>query len=69
MSAVVAPTSRPAKLKRGRASLIGGFATGLCVLALWLGVEYDLGAQSAGLTVLGVLVSALIAAWVRVADL
>ena len=59
----------PTKLKRSQASLIGGCATGLCVLALWLAVEYDLAAPNAVLTGLGVLVAVGIAAWVRVADL
>ncbi len=59
----------PAKLKRGPASLVGGIATGLCVLGLWLAVEYDAGAASGLTTGFGILVAACVAAWVRVADL
>ncbi len=59
----------PAKLKRGPASLVGGFATGLCVLGLWLALEYDVGAASGLTTGFGILVAASIAAWVRIADL
>lgn len=57
------------RLKRGRASLIGGFAVGLCVLALWLGGMHELGVTSLGATLLGVLLAAAVAAWVRIADL
>jgi hypothetical protein len=64
------PFSGPAgKLKRGRASLFGGMATGLCVLALWLGFEIELGALHPAVTGLGVVAAAVVAAWVRVADL
>ena len=59
----------PAKLKRGPASLVGGFAVGLCVLGLWLAIEYDFGAASGLTTGFGILVAACIAAWVRIADL
>lgn len=59
----------PAKLKRGPASLFGGLAVGLCVLALWLGGLHTLNATGPGLMLLGVLVAALIGAWVRIADL
>jgi hypothetical protein len=59
----------PAKLKRGPASLIGGVATGICVLLLWLGIEYEAGAGSAVVSGIGVIVAASVAAWVRVADL
>ena len=64
------PFSGPAgKLKRGRASLVGGLATGLCVLALWMGFEVELGWVSPLATGMGVLLAASVAAWVRVADL
>ncbi|MGH7210456.1 MAG: hypothetical protein ACREF1_03230 [Acetobacteraceae bacterium] len=59
----------PAKLKRGPASLVGGVATGLCVLGLWLAIEFETGAVSGLTTGFGVLVAACVAAWVRIADL
>lgn len=59
----------PAKLKRGPASLVGGIATGLCVLGLWLAIEHEVGAVSGLTTGFGVLVAACVAAWARVADL
>jgi len=57
------------KIKRGRASLIGGAAVGVCVLALWLGIEHELGVDGVGPSVLGVLVAIGVGGWIRVADL
>ena len=59
----------PTKLKRGPASLVGGVATGLCVLGLWLAIEFETGSVSGLTTGFGVLVAASVAAWVRIADL
>lgn len=58
-----------ARLKRGRASLIGGFAVGLCILALWVGGMHELHETGLGASALGVLLAAGVAAWVRMADL
>ena len=57
------------KLKRGRASLLGGLATGACVLALWVVGARELGAAGAVAMLPGVLLAAAVAAWVRLADL
>jgi len=57
------------KIKRGRASLIGGIVTGVCVLGLWMAGAASLGVGGVGATVLGVLAGAGVAVWVRVADL
>jgi hypothetical protein len=57
------------KIKRGRASLIGGAAVGVCVLALWLGIEHELGMGGVGLSALGVLVAVGVGGWIRAADL
>lgn len=57
------------KIKRGRASLIGGLATGACVLALWLAGAASLGIGGGTATVLGVVAAGLVAGWVRIADL
>lgn len=57
------------KLKRGRASLLGGLATGACVLALWVAGARELGAGSAVAVLPGVLLAAAVAVWVRLADL
>ena len=55
--------------KRGRASLIGGLATGAAVWALWIGVAARLGWGGAGAAVSGLVAAAAVAAWVRIADL
>ncbi len=57
------------RIKKGRASLVGGVAVGVCVLALWLGIEHELGVDGVGTSVLGAVVAAGIAGWIRVADL
>ena len=57
------------RIKKGRASLVGGVAVGVCVLALWLGIEHELGVDGVGMSVLGAVVAAGIAGWIRVADL
>jgi hypothetical protein len=56
-------------VKRGRASLIGGTAVGFAVLVLWLALARDLGVAGGAADAAGVLVSAGIAAWIRLADL
>ena len=58
-----------ARIKQGKASLIGGIAVGMASLALWLGVTRELGFSGAAVVGLGLLVSAGIATWIRVADL
>ncbi|MGH7043159.1 MAG: hypothetical protein ACREFY_13660 [Acetobacteraceae bacterium] len=59
----------PGRIKRGQASLIGGIATGVCVLALWLAAAASLGLSGPAATVAGLVVAGAIAAWVRLADL
>lgn len=56
------------QIKKSRASLIGGIAVGLGVLALWTALARDLGAGGAVLA-LGVAVAALVALWIWKADL
>ncbi|MGH8115639.1 MAG: hypothetical protein ACREPS_11390 [Rhodanobacteraceae bacterium] len=60
------PTGR---IKRGRASLVGGVAVGVCVLALWLGIAHEVGLESLTAVVLGVLVAGVVGSWIRIADL
>ncbi|MBW4091264.1 MAG: hypothetical protein HIU82_09155 [Proteobacteria bacterium] len=59
----------PGRITRGRASLIGGLATGACVLALWLAAAASLGIGGAGADATGVVVAGAVAVWVRLADL
>lgn len=56
-------------IKQGKSSLIGGIAVGIAVLVLWTAIARELAADGLITVVLGVLVSAGIAAWIRVADL
>ena len=56
----------PARLKRSRASLVGGIATGIGVLILTLLLT---GTPSPQNIALGLLIGAATAIWVRLADL
>jgi len=56
-------------IKRGRASLVGGIAVGIAVLALWIGVARDLAIDTPATIVCGALVAIAVTAWVRIADL
>jgi hypothetical protein len=58
-----------ARIKPGRASLVGGVAVGVASVVLWAAVAHELRADTAPVLVLGVLVSAAVGAWIRVADL
>ncbi|MDE2583467.1 MAG: hypothetical protein KGL52_17670 [Rhodospirillales bacterium] len=57
------------RIKRGRASLIGGVVTGACVLVLWIGAAASLGLGGTVATVSGIMAGGAVAAWVRLADL
>lgn len=59
----------PGATKKGRASLVGGIAVGLAVLAIWTLLARDLGAGTALVIGFGAVVAALVAVWIRVADL
>jgi hypothetical protein len=58
-----------ASITTSKASLIGGIAVGAASLVLWLAVMHELGFEGPVMFGAGVLVSALIGVWVRVADL
>jgi hypothetical protein len=58
-----------ARVKTGKASLIGGIAVGVAVLVLWAAIAHELGSDNVPVLIAGVLVAAGIAAWIRVADL
>lgn len=57
------------QIKKGRASLIGGIAVGLCVMALWTAIARDLAGATDLVMAAGALVSALVALWIWQADL
>lgn len=58
-----------ARIKTGKASLVGGIAVGIAGFVIWVGVARELGFSGATPVGLGVLVSGAVAAWIRVADL
>ena len=55
--------------KSTRASLIGGIAVGIAVLALWSAIARDLAADTPPVMALGVLAAIGVAAWIRLAEL
>ena len=57
------------KIKTGKASLIGGIAVGIATMVLWVAVSRELGYSGVPVWAFGVLVSAGVATWIRVADL
>jgi hypothetical protein len=57
------------RIKTGKASLIGGIAVGIASLVIWVGVTRELGFSGFAVLGLGVLMSAGVATWIRVADL
>ncbi len=58
-----------ARIKPGRASLIGGAAVAVASFVLWFAVTHELGADSTAVLIVGLLVAAGIGIWIRVADL
>jgi len=58
-----------ARIKPGRASLIGGTAVAIASFILWAAVTHELHADSATTLILGLLVAGAIGTWIRVADL
>jgi hypothetical protein len=61
--------SARSSIKQGKSSLIGGIAVGVAVLVLWTAIAHELAADGIVTVVLGVLVAAAIATWIRMADL
>ncbi len=61
--------STRARVKTGKASLIGGIAVGVAVVVLWGAIAHELGSDSVPVLIAGLLVAVGIAAWIRVADL
>lgn len=57
------------QIKKSRASLVGGVAVGIGVLALWIAILRDLQAMSTGTATLGVIVAVMIGLWIWRADL
>jgi hypothetical protein len=58
-----------ARMKPGRASLIGGIAVAVASFVLWFAIAHELGVDTPVCLVLGLLVAGGIGTWIRVADL
>lgn len=57
------------RVKSGNASLIGGGVVGLASFALWTAIAHELRADTATCLMIGLIVSAAIGIWIRLADL
>ena len=57
------------RIKKSRASLVGGIAVGIGVMVLWTAITRDLAVAGNGMLLLGVAVSILVGGWIWRADL
>ncbi len=57
------------KIKTGKASLVGGIAVAIAAFALWTVITRELGVDTTSWMIAGLIVSAGIGAWIRIADL
>jgi hypothetical protein len=58
-----------ARVKTGRASLIGGIAVGVASFVLWAAVTHEFAADTTAMLIVGLCVAAGIGTWIRMADL
>jgi hypothetical protein len=58
-----------ARIKPEKASLVGGIVVGIASMVLWVAVARELGFEGTLTLGLGLLVSAAVATWIRMADL
>lgn len=58
-----------ARIKSGKASLIGGIVVGIASFILWVVIARDIGATSPAWTAAGLAVAVAVGAWIRLADL
>ncbi len=58
-----------ARIKPGKASLIGGIAVGIASMVIWIAVTRELGLLGTPALAAGLLISTAVAAWIRIADL
>jgi len=63
------PASPRGKIKTGKASLVGGIAVAIAAFALWTVIARELGADTTPWLIVGLAVSTVIGAWIRIADL
>ncbi|MDB5372396.1 MAG: hypothetical protein JWP04_1038 [Belnapia sp.] len=57
------------RIKKSRASFVGGIAVGIGVMVLWTAITRDLAVIGTGPMLLGIAVSLLVALWIWRADL
>ena len=57
------------RIKKSRASLIGGIAVGIGVFVLWTAITRDLAYIGNGMMLLGIALSILVGLWIWRADL
>ena len=57
------------RIKKSRASLIGGIAVGIGVFVLWTAITRDLAYIGHGMMLLGIALSILVGLWIWRADL
>ena len=69
MTAQLKIASPQGKIKTGKASLVGGIAVAIAAFALWTVITRELGVDGAAWMIAGLVVSAGIGAWIRIADL
>ena len=69
MTTGTSPVAGAQRIKRGKASLVGGIAVAVAVLVLWTAIAHELAADTIPTIIAGVLVAGGIATWIRVADL
>ena len=62
-------STQRARIKSGKASLIGGIAVGLASFVLWTACAHELGADTTPWLAAGAVVAAGIGTWIRLADL
>jgi lipopolysaccharide export LptBFGC system permease protein LptF len=69
MTTGTSPGAGAQRIKRGKASLVGGIAVGAAALVLWTAIAHELAADTIPTLIAGVLVAGAIATWIRLADL
>lgn len=57
------------RIKTGKASLVGGIVVAIASFTLWTVITRELGLETTGWMIAGIVVSAGIGAWIRIADL
>ena len=62
-------TASQVRVRSGKASLVGGIVVGIACFVLWTAIAHDVGADTLAWLIVGLVVSAAVAAWIWLADL